>query len=224
MDKAQRKVHKALSQPKRTSEQKADDLRIIIPLFLKGYSYMMLMQHINAMREYTLSHVTVYQDIRQVLAEWTKERGKLIEKHKIVELTKIDQLERTYWEAWEQSRAPKKKKVSKQGGQMVNHPITNERVLGNPDKVVMETHTTDSVGDSRWLDGIQWCISKRCELLGLNKPAAAGANADQDTNNTVRDIVFSVRGRKGGNEHIQEAEEIFDIDNPQSIEDGTDKD
>jgi len=49
--------------------------------------------------------------------------------------------------------------------------------LGKIDKMEDEYWTMwDKIKDPRYMQGIQWCITKRCDLLGLNAPVQTEAN------------------------------------------------
>ena len=77
------------------------------------------------------------------------------------ELAKVDNLEREYWDAWARSQEEAETRTvtkDSKGGSTV------DRYEGQ-------------VGDSRFLSGVQWCINKRCEILGLN---AASRNINFD--------------------------------------------
>lgn len=85
---------------------------------------------------------------------WVEEATVKIDELKARELKKIDNLERTYWSAWERSLKPQKLKESEKEG----------------DKVTASVKEYDSLGDHKFLDGVQWCIKQRREILGLDAP------------------------------------------------------
>jgi len=78
-----------------------------------------------------------------------------IDKIKAKELAKIDRLESEHWKAWFSSVGEKIRTTETSGGK-------------NDDEV--KTETKIDAGDPRFLQGIQWCIAKRCEIFGLNAP------------------------------------------------------
>ena len=84
---------------------------------------------------------------------------------KAQDLAKIDHLERVYWQAWEDSKQIRETTTS-----------TTEKTAGQADgsatparlKAALRKEGRD--GTPEFLKGVQWCINKRCEILGLNAP------------------------------------------------------
>lgn len=76
------------------------------------------------------------------------------------ELKKLDYLETMYWEAWEKSKTEAETMYSE------------EEIEGESGAQRKRSKKTTSTppGDPRFLDGIRWCIERRCELLGLDAP------------------------------------------------------
>jgi hypothetical protein len=81
--------------------------------------------------------------MRILMRRWEKASTAQIDEHKARELEKVDQLEREYWNTWERSC----KEVEQDDG------------------------TTSFFADPRFLTGVQWCIDRRCKLLGLDAPS-----------------------------------------------------
>jgi hypothetical protein len=76
------------------------------------------------------------------------------------ELAKIDNLEREYWDAWERSKTQKETKSSKA------KPDPTDANVGRVTEQMEKTE--DLLGNAAFLRGVQWCINKRCEILGLD--------------------------------------------------------
>lgn len=196
----------------RTKTQKLNDFNFITPLFIRGVTYWQITEQLQAQREYSVTYKMVYADVKEIVDQWHDERMELIDKQKTIELKKIDRLEAMYFEAWDRSLQLKTKDVTKRGGILVNG------VMPNPDRVFQEKHTAQGNGDPRFLDGIQWCIDMRCQILGFKKltQVEAPPMAEQ-----ARDVVFTVRGRKGAvhhsNEGIQEAEEVHELNTDKKL-------
>jgi predicted transcriptional regulator len=85
------------------------------------------------------------------------------------QLAKLDALEREYWTAWERSCQERTRsrsgqtdlpstRVDKDG-----HPIPARRIAAEITKEARD-------GNPAFLAGVLTCISKRCEILGLNAP------------------------------------------------------
>ena len=103
-----------------------------------------------------------------------------IDKAKAKELAKVDKLERTYWEAWERSLEALERRSTRMSG-----TITKE--VDAPDgskRFVQETPTqqafttVERLGDSRYLQGVQWCIERRCKILGIDAPEKHNLSSD----------------------------------------------
>tara|TARA_R110002074_G_scaffold402332_1_gene607504 strand:+ start:10326 stop:10898 length:573 start_codon:yes stop_codon:yes gene_type:complete len=76
------------------------------------------------------------------------------------ELAKLDNLELIAHDAWQASHIAK---ITK----------TVDVISGN--KVKKQTRTEAKQGDSRFLDIVLKCVTKRCELLGVNAPTKIAA-------------------------------------------------
>lgn len=208
----------------RTKEQRENDFNFITPLLLKGMNYRQIAKELAANRDYQITLVSVANDAKALCGQWHKEAMATLAKGKARELAKIDNLEQTYWAAWERSLQPQRKKTVKRGGDMTANPETGERRLLNPDYVREEEAIVQRVGDPRWLAGVERCIAARVKLLNLDKQAGAlpgeGGDVSEYTAPEVRDITFTVRPRRDTEAH-EEAHEIDeDADQQYLLEEG----
>ena len=121
-------------------------------------------------------YTTVGRDLVQIRAAWVAAYTSDYNEHAAKELARIDHLEQTYWEAWESSKADRSTRT-----QTVR---PDEKGKLAPVQGVMET--AESVGDKKWLDGIQWCIEARMRLLALVQPAPVVNNTAVMVNGTVQ--------------------------------------
>ena len=152
---------------------------------------------ISEHRDYSISRVQVSYDLKKIKQRWLK--SELVDYHEVKskELAKVDQLEQTYWEAWEDSRQTKEITSTKRttGGKDTKDEagIRREQQTGNP----------------AYLSGVQWCISKRCDIFGLDTPKQvdltwreelekAGYNATEAFEQLVNAIAASRRDTIGG--------------------------
>lgn len=71
------------------------------------------------------------------------------------ELAKINQIEATYWEAWERSCGTRTRTVA-------------EERRGRADAIVERIVCEDGCSRASFLAGVQWCIDRRCKLLCLD--------------------------------------------------------
>lgn len=100
---------------------------------------------------------TISNDVKWCRKQWQASAVFNFDEAKGRELAKLDLLEKTYWEAWEES------KVEKQ-------TTKTRRVDSNSPSTMAEATKTKRDGDPRLLDGVMKCITKRCQILGLDAP------------------------------------------------------
>lgn len=132
----------------RSKSQIARDRKKIANLYLKGtYQY-------DIADELKISQSTVSRDLKALQKDWQKSSLIDIDKKKAEELAKVDRLEIEYWEGWHES-------------QKDAETVREESSRQGKKKTVI---SKGQAGDPRFLAGIQSCINKRCELLGLDAP------------------------------------------------------
>lgn len=135
-----------MSARKRTKPQIISDRIEVAGRYLRGETQLTIA---NAME---VTQQQISYDLKAVQEEW-RVKGELeLNTLKAEELAKTDHLERTYWEAWQQSQQPKESSLAGRLG----------------DKHRVEKRVEQRVGDSVFLTGIQWCIDRRIKLLGLD--------------------------------------------------------
>src|SRR5262249_14616833 len=101
---------------------------------------------------------TVSRDLKVLNARWKESAVRDLDAAKGQELERIDRLEREYFEAWEKSK----------GGHETTTTEQTTTPQGERNKAAIRRE--EEHGDPRYLEGVRWCIGKRCELLGLNAP------------------------------------------------------
>ncbi len=105
-----------------------------------------------------LSQSTVCRDIQALQRGWLKDAAGDFDAAKAQELAKIDDLERTYRTAWIRSCEDAETQVAK-------------AVKSSKESRKEATKTTKGQsGDPRFLIGVQWCIDRRCKILGIDAP------------------------------------------------------
>lgn len=144
---------------KRTEGQRELDLLFIQTLYVRGDTLRHIARQLNAERPYSLSHQTIANDVNDLLNRWRKAMVEKIDELQAAELLRINGVEREAWEAWERSKDKREKtlaetKTGKGSGKDQRTQITSETLIGDP----------------RFLEKVQWCINKRCEILGLDAP------------------------------------------------------
>lgn len=104
--------------------------------------------------ELGVDQATVSRDLSALRKEWLDRSINHFDQKKAIELAKLDQLELTYWDAWERSKEN-----------------AETRIERNTFKgLYIETKIEGQVGNPAFLEGVLKCITKRCEILGLDAP------------------------------------------------------
>lgn len=127
-------------------------------------------RHVQGEREWQIaealgvSQQQVSYDLRTLQGRWREAAGADIAAHKAQELARIDHLEEVYWQRWAESL--KQRQVTS----------TSRRVRGAgpgqaaPVEEAASVRTEQRDGNPAFLAGVQWCIDRRCKLLGLDEP------------------------------------------------------
>lgn len=125
----------------------------IAQLRLQGLSQYSIANKLNVSRD------VVRYDLAAIEAEWKKSALIDFDGAKAQELARIDNLERTYWDAWERSMRGRSKTIQRQTSR-----------TGKKGKAALTTASVEKqelYGDPRFLDGIKWCVEQRCKIFGL---------------------------------------------------------
>ena len=134
---------------KRTPTQRENDLERIAALYLKGK------RQADIAAELGVSQPQVSYDLKEIHKRWRESTLVSINEAKHRELSRIDELERTYWDAWARSCEEKTKtRTEKSAGGTAKASVEKDQMLGNP----------------AFLVGVQWCIEQRCKIFGINAP------------------------------------------------------
>ena len=145
--------------------------RRVTELYLRGYT----LRTISADVGVSLSQT--HKDVQFVIAEWRKERLDDIDAYQTTELSRIAKLEQTYWEAWDRSVGESRRTVTESVTSSALVGGVEDPVQVGPKRNRAQITKEDENGDPRFLAGVQWCIDRRCKILGLDAP--------QDVNLTI---------------------------------------
>ena len=148
-----------MAAPKRTPFQIERDRRDVADLYLKGWIQARIAEDLDKSddRDYEFTRSMVGYDLRALQKAWQKSALVNIDQAKAKELAKVDRLEREYWNAWERSCAPAI--TTRQEGKAVEGGV--ERIVST---------SVERKGDPRFLQGVQWCIERRCKIIGIDAP------------------------------------------------------
>jgi hypothetical protein len=135
---------------RRTREEREYDLIEIERRLLRGE------RQAEIARALGMSRSQVLRDVRRIEQQWREALVRERTEWKMLELARLAELERTYWEAWLASRRPRTVE-------------TVERApAGTEARASVRTEQRD--GNPAYLAGILACIRVRIELLGLDEP------------------------------------------------------
>ena len=102
-----------------------------------------------------LTQQAVSLHIKALEKEWLENASIDFDMARAEQLAKLDALERAHHESFAESKKDKS-------------AVTEDSVSETVTRI--QTRTVSQYGDPRFLSGILNCISKRCEILGLNAP------------------------------------------------------
>jgi hypothetical protein len=136
----------------RTPLERERDLRETAALYLRGLSQVEIAQRLNVSRQ------QIGYDLKVLQRRWQESALADFNAKKAAELAKMDELERTYWEAWERScqarEVTTQEKMQASGGQTddarLKAGVRKEQRDGNPE----------------FLRGVERCIEMRCKITG----------------------------------------------------------
>jgi DNA-binding Lrp family transcriptional regulator len=144
----------------RTKTQRARDERNIASLYLKGELQGDIAESLG------LSQSTVSRALKSLQEDWRASALIDINEAKARELAKIDALEMEYWSAWKRSQEDAESETTKMQGTPPKQGDANPA----PAKLETQKKREGQSGNPAFLRGIEWCINKRCEILGVNAP------------------------------------------------------
>jgi hypothetical protein len=148
---------------KRSDGERELDLIFIAKMYVRGFTQREIAAELAANRTYSLAPNTIGRDIGEIRTRWRESYLVDVDDAMAKELARLDELEKAYWYAWEDSR--KTRKVSE------TEKIDDEQ--GSGSRATKYTRRRARIkemerdGDPKFLEGIQWCIQQRCKILGL---------------------------------------------------------
>lgn len=152
----------------------------------------------EAIRDYTVTRDMVKDDLEQIRKEWLATRD--LAEDKEAQLARIDELERTYWRAWEASLENKEVSIQEmiQVPASVPIPIIDPRTgrpVTPPPIPAVEKRQKASVrkegqtGNPAYLVGVQWCIEQRNKMLGLLAPSGIDITSTGNKIASIADLL-----------------------------------
>ncbi len=170
--------------PRRTKIQRERDLVTVAELYLKGYSQGYIAEVVS--KEYEgdpLTRQQINYDIKKLIKRWQKSQIIDMNDAKARELAKVDNLELTYWDAWERSCEDAETVTQKTKGKVQRKQNEDGTFVQERPAEVNKT-SKGQAGDPRFLQGVQWCIDRRCKILGVDAPVKQQFTGDVNVNFT----------------------------------------
>jgi hypothetical protein len=114
--------------------------------------------------ELGVTQQTISLDIKAIQEGWQTSAITSFTEAKFRELARIDTLEREYWASWEASKEDKETHTTEKTAP-TERPGVNKGA-----RLKVQVRKQERTGDPRYLNGVQWCIDKRCQIIGLEAP------------------------------------------------------
>ncbi len=160
-----------MAAPKRSDAQREHDLELISALYLRGK------RQVDIAAELGVTQQQISYDLKTIQKRWQQKTVVNINEIKQRELARLDELERTYWDAWERSLGERMKTRTERN--------TTGGGDGQRDKASVEKETL--LGDPRYLAGIERCVELRCKILGINAPQRVEHSGKVDSAITLQE-------------------------------------
>ena len=139
---------------RRSALQREKDLERTAELYLRG------VYQTDIAAQLGVTQQTVSKDIKALQTRWQESALTNIDEMKSRELARIDELERTYWAEWEASKEERSSTTTKAVEHIGNKSQRNEATIRKEERL----------GDPAYLRGVQWCIERRCAIVGIDAP------------------------------------------------------
>lgn len=157
--------------PKRTSFETERDRRDLADMYLQGWTQAEIADHLNKdpERDYTLTQQMISYDLLRLQKAWRDSALVDIDEVKANELAKVDRLEREYWRGWERSCEDAETVTQKTRG-VVKKYRNDDGVFVSERPAEVDKTSKGQAGDPRFLNGVEWCIERRCKIFGVDAP------------------------------------------------------
>ena len=139
-------------------------------------------------RQLGVTQQCIAKDVQALEKEWLASAVVDIDAAKAKELARIDRLERVAWRAWRRSCQRKEKATTRMEKKL--HEDAQQA------KTVTSRATELRDGNPEYLKRVEWCISKRCELLRLNPPQRLEHGGSADLPPIQTEIVELTRAQR----------------------------
>jgi len=162
---------------KRSKADQERDRGRIEELYLEGKSHQEIADILSSEREYPVSRAIISNETQALLKYWRERAVTATEQKVALELAKLDNLEKVYWEAWERSLQVQSI-IEK-----TEHDDSEDRSLGEEEKEDgryrkgkkkrekrgVKTTLLTTVGEPKFLAGVERCILLRLKIFGVGE-------------------------------------------------------
>jgi hypothetical protein len=153
---------KGSAERRRTEPEREADLALEAQYYCQGLSMRNIAIQISTERPYTISLSTVYKDIEDIKRRWRETETVAYQEALNRELTRIDALEKAYWDGWFRSIGNTAEEYQELSSYQQGKQLSGKRKS--------YTRKKESVGDVLFLQGVTKCIQERAKILGLYAP------------------------------------------------------
>lgn len=158
----------------RTPAKRASDRAAIAERYLRGEYQATIAAALD------IDQSTVSRDLLALQREWEARAAHHHDAWRAGELAKLDELERTYWAAWERSC---QERTRSRQGQVQGPPVTVKTSAGTAQQPGATTIRAEVVKEGRdgnpaFLAGVLSTIDRRCKLLGIDAPTKTDLTSD----------------------------------------------
>ena len=145
---------------KRTPVQIEKDRAEIASMYLRGMTQVAIAEDLD------MTQQMVSYDLQRIQKAWQESALVDINEAKSRELARIDELERTYWAEWEASKEDRESSITK----AVELAPVKQGEAPKPKRHEATIRKEERLGDPAYLRGVQWCIERRCAIVGIDAP------------------------------------------------------
>lgn len=150
---------------RRSPLQRYKDRAIVSELYMRGKTIIEIVEIMRTQYGEEITFSNVKNDLIAMRDNWRNAALMDFDTALSKELARLDQLERTYWSAWELSLKKKEiataEKIEDTTGADKEHAFTRTKT---------KRMSVERDGNVLYLQGIERVISQRAKLLGLNAP------------------------------------------------------
>jgi hypothetical protein len=139
-----------------TDQQRELVLARVAELYLKAIGPSAIAKEIGVSTQQAINYVKMLE------RRWRESSMRDFDAARALELAKLDNLEMTYWDAWERSCQDATQT------QTIVVPTLDADGHEKPTRKRQTIRKIENVGDARYLDGVFKCIDRRIKLMGLD--------------------------------------------------------